>query len=139
MTQINGKLLFTAGMSLVDSLDSILMLYSYAGLLEDRHRWRIFEPKITPEQTERTNPSSNRATHEGAIKQEKDEDKAPPSQALDSAACEHRVVRDTSKKMNVMSRLSIVLTLMSILIAFAYVTDLILIFESSDSQTTESR
>jgi len=119
----NGKLLFTAGMSLVDSLDSILMLYSYTGLLEDRRRWRIFRPKIIPEQTERTDPSSNRPLHEGVINQEKDEDKTSPPEVVNPATCDNRTVRDTRKKMNVMSGLSIVLTLMSILVAFAYVTD----------------
>ena len=119
----NGKLLFTAGMSLVDSLDSILMLYSYTGLLEDRRRWRIFRPKMIPEQTERTDPSSNRPLHEGVINQEKDEDKTSPPEVVNPATCDNRTVRDTRKKMNVMSGLSIVLTLMSILVAFAYVTD----------------
>ena len=102
-------------MSLVDSLDSILMLYSYAGLLEDRHRWRIFRPKIIPEQT------SNRRIHEGVIHQKKDEDKTSPLEVVNHATCEYPTVRDTPKKMNVMSGLSIVLTLMSILVAFAYV------------------
>jgi len=35
-------LLFTAGMTLLDSIDSILMLYSYTGFPE--RRFRIFEP-----------------------------------------------------------------------------------------------
>ena len=34
------KLLFTTGMTLVDSLDSILMLYSYSGFPE--RSWKIF-------------------------------------------------------------------------------------------------
>jgi len=124
----DSKLLFTAGMSLVDSLDSILMLYSYAGLLEDRHRWRIFRPKIISEQTVRTDPSSNRPIHEGITSQEKDEEKdeekTSPLEVVDpAAACDNRTVQDTRKKMNVMSGLSIVLTSMSILVAFAYVTD----------------
>jgi len=103
-------------MSLVDSLDSILMLYSYTGLLEDRCRWRIFRPKIIPEQTERTDPSSNRPLHEGVINQE---NKTSPSEVVNPATCDNGTVRDTRKKMNVMSGLSIVLTLMSILVAFA--------------------
>ena len=34
MTQFIQKILFTAGMTLVDSADSILMLYSYSGFPE---------------------------------------------------------------------------------------------------------
>jgi high-affinity nickel-transport protein len=35
-------MLFTAGMTLLDSIDSILMLYSYTGFAE--HRFHLFEP-----------------------------------------------------------------------------------------------
>lgn len=35
------KLLFTAGMTLIDSVDSVLMVYSYTNFPE--HSWAIFE------------------------------------------------------------------------------------------------
>ncbi|KAF5348543.1 hypothetical protein D9756_009585 [Leucocoprinus leucothites] len=112
-------LLFTAGMSLVDSLDSILMLYSYAGLLEGRFRWRIFEPRTPPEEIQQATESPQNVDPE-KLDVEKDQEKHLPqeSQAADPAKAD-RVVNETKAKMNVMSGLSIVLTLMSILVAFA--------------------
>ncbi|KAF7768671.1 hypothetical protein Agabi119p4_7914 [Agaricus bisporus var. burnettii] len=109
-------LLFTAGMTLIDSLDSILMLYSYAGLIENPSRWKIFEPR----QSQIEVPEK-----EGDITQEKDvkdtkgtdleENQSQPT----VTALQDQIAIETTAKMNVMSGLSIVLTLMSIVVAFA--------------------
>jgi len=53
-------LLFTAGMTLIDSADSIVMLYSYSGFPE--HGWQLWEKKrptvILNESTERASPNT---------------------------------------------------------------------------------
>ena len=82
-------------MTLIDSLDSILMLYSYAGFPE--HKFALFVKRGSfPGETPLVG-------HEPHV----DEDRPEKINA--------RV------KMNAMSLLSIVLTLMSILVAFRYV------------------
>jgi len=107
-------LLFTAGMTLIDSVDSILMLYSYTAFPEGS--FTLFE-KRTPE-----------------ANQEEDFDELPT--ASGSAGSEPPVVKTNVRetednadnattrvalqvKQNAMSGLSIILTLMSILVAFS--------------------
>ncbi|KAE9392833.1 NicO-domain-containing protein [Gymnopus androsaceus JB14] len=80
-------LLFTAGMTLVDSLDSILMLYSYSGFPE--RSFRIIEKKN----------SNNSLGVEGPTDPESS--------------------RSMRVKQNAISGLSIILTIMSILLAFS--------------------
>ena len=112
-------------MTLVDSADSILMLYSYSGFPE--RSFIIFSPKpeckapVTdlslvgtddPSAKEKGNLEVNIL---GAIPHEKN--KEHPN-ALPSEDPNDQLARNTRVKMNVMSGLSIILTLMSILVAF---------------------
>jgi high-affinity nickel-transport protein len=108
-------------MTLVDSLDSILMLYSYAGLLENRLKWQIFERR-EPSSNNLAAPPGNQVNSEKADV-EKQRDQHPPREPAE--AREERVVNDTKAKMNVMSGLSIILTFMSIIVAFAYVSHIL--------------
>ncbi|KAG6849927.1 hypothetical protein H0H93_003456 [Arthromyces matolae] len=136
-------LLFTAGMTLVDSTNSILMLYSYAGLTErssssiERRAPKSLDelPTEAQEKDENNNlpgthlphphkesgdhtglsvevtvvpPSSAPADAEAALR--------PPNVPLDHH--EAKVLHDKEVKMNVMSGISIILTIMSILVAF---------------------
>ncbi|KAG7092902.1 hypothetical protein E1B28_009209 [Marasmius oreades] len=97
--------LFTAGMTLVDSLDSIMMLYSYAGLPDDRS-FKIFEhseKKCAVPDTPETRLTAVPVTSAAFL---------PPDERKDAAKRNKRV------KMNMMSGLSVILTLMSILVAF---------------------
>ncbi|KAG6335565.1 hypothetical protein ID866_3528, partial [Astraeus odoratus] len=130
-------LLFTTGMTLVDSLDSVLMLYSYAGFAEQS--WKIFEqtqPVNEDRPTENDHEPSvlsmvnppDVATQTGeksaAIEHPSHQVNPSPSDTegpLDSAhtagQCEDdRVAR---VKRHTMSNLSIILTTMSILLAFS--------------------
>jgi high-affinity nickel-transport protein len=91
--QLLLQLLFTAGMTLVDSADSVLVLYSYAGL-PSTPSWSL----IT-----RTKPEENVGMHTDR------KDDVSPTQTIP-----HDQV-----KMNAMSTLSITLTFMSILVAFS--------------------
>ncbi|KAI5835816.1 NicO-domain-containing protein [Schizophyllum commune Tattone D] len=136
-------LLFTAGMTFIDSLDSILMLYSYSGFPE--HSWKLFESRDP-------SPPSNKSTPIASIRSssplqggsqptpyEADADlgadpvKSSKSSAklandtpdvvdtvsiVDTVAFE-RKMRAMRVKANMMSGLSIILTLMSILVAFS--------------------
>ena len=149
------KLLFTAGMTLIDTLDSILMLYSYAGF--PQHAWAIFdhgesvedqenEPQVmsfevevpvgsrgedgqtTPhlhpggntdssiDEIPRTNNSSSQTSKPKSMNTEligsRFKSKLGPN------AREDRVARDLQVKRNTMSGLSIILTFMSIIVAF---------------------
>ncbi|CAK5269908.1 unnamed protein product [Mycena citricolor] len=88
--------LFTFAMALLDSADSVLMLYSYSGFPE--HSWALFEPSVTESETVSGPPRLD--------------DKAPEPDVA-------QLTRDQRVKMNVMSKLSIVLTIMSILVAFS--------------------
>ena len=90
------QLLFTAGMTLIDSLDSILMLYSYTGFPE--HKFALFVKRGEFGQSD--SPGETLVGH-GPDPGEERPDKI-----------------DMRVKMNAMSGLSIVLTLMSILVAF---------------------
>ncbi|TRM69742.1 high-affinity nickel-transport protein-domain-containing protein [Schizophyllum amplum] len=140
-------LLFTAGMTFIDSMDSILMLYSYAGFPE--HSWKIFESRG---KSQPTGPASHtRSTRSNSplqgvsepqpltteemgfadaikppdakspssIKSRTDDpDRDDMFSVVDLAVYERRV-RATRVKANMMSGLSIILTLMSILVAFS--------------------
>ncbi|KAN0139796.1 High-affinity nickel-transport domain containing protein [Lactarius tabidus] len=95
--------LFTAGMTLLDSIDSILMLYSYTGFPE--RGFRIFEPvDANPEQS--CVPEQNKKRRVEVVVRDVDED------------IRDRRRNDMTVKRNMMSGLSIVLTLMSIIVAF---------------------
>lgn len=110
-------LLFTAGMTFVDSVDSVLVLYSYSGFPEEK--WAIFRQTGTSEEAnrqpnpiiaEKTEGPSNNEISSGDV--EKGTDMQPT---------EHNQVQQNQDivKRNVMSGLSIILTLMSILVAFS--------------------
>lgn len=150
-------------MTLIDSCDSILMLYSYSGFPE--HSWAIFQPsKSTPPnmndlQVEDPDPlpkkqdytvelqSPGIAPLERAPSPTSDSISNIPRLSRDSrpipsatsapniphpaitggeklnevsAEDEASLMRDQRVKMNMMSGLSIILTLMSILVAFRY-------------------
>jgi len=104
-------------MTLVDSLDSILMLYSYAGLLENPSRWRIIERKEMLAESEEK--EANRQTRSQPEEKVDAHDPEKTSGELQAQVPEERIETETKAKMNVMSGLSIVLTLMSIMVAFA--------------------
>jgi len=109
-------------MTLVDSVDSILMLYSYSGFPECS--FTIFSPKLeckasaagVPPGTD--NSSAKEKENLEVIISEatphEEVNKALPSEDPNSV-----LARDTRVKMNVMSGLSIILTLMSVLVAFS--------------------
>ncbi|KAJ3893789.1 NicO-domain-containing protein [Lentinula edodes] len=101
--------LFTAGMTLVDSLDSVLMLYSYAGFPE--HSLRIFEKSRLHQDSirELTHPGGD----EIEIKVDIPVGTEPQSEA------EIQITRNAQVKQNAISGLSILLTLMSIMVALS--------------------
>ncbi|KAG6890604.1 hypothetical protein C0995_006580 [Termitomyces sp. Mi166 len=131
----DGRLLFTAGMTLVDSADSILMLYSYIGF--PRRGWVLLEKKSTMPEVTPPEPQE-KAADEKALEVpptssiNAEETKAPVNMTsvvpvsphVDAEAAfsvgnrDKKISRDTEAKMNVMSGLSIILTIMSILVAF---------------------
>ena len=123
---VYSKLLFTAGMTLVDSADSILMLYSYSGFPE--RTFIIFSPK--PECKAPVTDLPPVGTDDPSAKDKEDDLEVNISGAtpheenkehLDTLPSEDpngELARNTRVKMNVMSGLSIILTLMSILVAF---------------------
>ena len=130
-------------MTLIDSLDSILMLYSYSGFPE--HSWSIVahddeltdskkpldveRERITPDHTNRESPPSGHteSTPAGDItvtaksprndvqRRSTFEPVAVPNMGDERVSCDRRV------EQNMLSGLSNVLKLMSILIAFACV------------------
>uniref|UniRef100_A0A8H8CHJ5 Nickel/cobalt efflux system n=1 Tax=Psilocybe cubensis TaxID=181762 RepID=A0A8H8CHJ5_PSICU len=115
-------LLFTAGMTLVDSVDSILMLYSYTGFPE--RTLLIFAPTSKENSTEATLQSEKTDAikeKSAEIVQQAEEKTSTDNNSRPSVELEtdSTVERDTRVKMNVMSGLSIILTLMSILVAFS--------------------
>ena len=147
-------MLFTAGMTLLDSIDSILMLYSYTGFPEQR--FRVFEPVQENDAPERDDSAYREAaTRVSAAEQPRSRSGdgnegcpvagAPPAlggQPEQSGSSEEdkkeqvvvavvvpdaderireirkKAQRELIVKRNMMSGLSIVLTLMSILVAF---------------------
>jgi high-affinity nickel-transport protein len=145
MIHAHRKLLFTTGMTLVDSVDSILMLYSYTGFAN--HSWRIFEPRSS---SSRTGDARSVNKH-GAVCSIDErtveacsataDEVVPVNQSRDANETENKTVdnaghdsdRDTARrehddhmllvKRNTMSELSITLTTMSILLAFGSVNE----------------
>lgn len=150
-------MLFTAGMTLLDSIDSILMLYSYTGFAE--HRFHLFEPVPESDVGDRKSPSrafreaaaatstspaqlpSSEGSHENktepyplsAVLGEQPElngslhgiMEQPVEVQLEDTDAQIRAIRKEAQrelivKRNMMSGLSILLTLMSIVVAFRY-------------------
>ncbi|TDL23298.1 NicO-domain-containing protein [Rickenella mellea] len=137
--------LFTAGMSLVDSADSVLMLYSYAGFPE--RSWAIFEKRdgiaITTnsisETTDSRTPVMNCATVVTEIPTleqspgdstdiaERNADRDVPSASSPKTSIEAECIPPSDEekkrlllvKQHTMSNLSVILTLISILVAFS--------------------
>jgi len=147
-------MLFTAGMTLLDSIDSILMLYSYTGFPE--RRFRLFEPMSDNDvpkqgydvyreatathisvaqsphlQSGDTNdhcpladvpPALSRQSEQVGVTEE--DKKEPVAVVVADADAGIRDIRKKAQrellvKRNIMSGLSIVLTLMSIIVAFS--------------------
>ncbi|KIL63259.1 hypothetical protein M378DRAFT_187100 [Amanita muscaria Koide BX008] len=96
--------LFTAGMTLVDSADSVLVLYSYAGF-PNTPSWALF--------------ARTEAVNAEFIEEEKSEIVDGNHGLVITAEESPRISQDTQIKTNAMSNLSIGLTLMSILVALA--------------------
>ncbi|KAF9485779.1 NicO-domain-containing protein [Pholiota conissans] len=107
-------LLFTAGMTLIDSADSVLMLYSYAGFPE---RSLTFFIRL-PESVENI---------DSGPQDERQDIKDPEKNLVQEVAetsklggnIKDPVAQEIQNKMNMMSGLSIILTLMSIMVAFS--------------------
>jgi high-affinity nickel-transport protein len=145
-----SKILFTSGMTLIDSSDSILMLYSYSGFPErsffifaksearrdsetiNEHTGNDMPIDPAPKSENVSDDKSGNAKNDLQLEDRRDDDEknglpeeperldtaqsvAPQGHASDSA-----MERDIRVKMNMMSGLSIILTLMSILVAFRY-------------------
>ncbi|KAJ6605678.1 high-affinity nickel-transport protein-domain-containing protein [Mycena sp. CBHHK59/15] len=138
-------LLFTAGMTLIDSADSILMLYSYSDFPE--RSWAVIFPSkkfsgVEQEETPGLPETPRTPEHTGSASFAGDSGLPLPHRAVNAtihAPDEHRsknsghlensaevdtqsvtrVTRELRVKQNVMSGLSIVLTLMSIFVAFS--------------------
>lgn len=149
-------LLFTAGMTLVDSADSVLMLYSYSGFPERsffvfekrensasgmmreefRHGWEDSEGAITGDD-DKQDKAEQSALDSASVQVEEvreamGEDLKPAEITLEdlekvqegeeekqAVKADEGMERDRRVKLNVMSGLSITLTLMSILVAFS--------------------
>ncbi|KAI0670977.1 high-affinity nickel-transport protein-domain-containing protein [Trametes maxima] len=129
-------LLFTVGMTLVDSLDSIVMLYSYAGFPE--RGFALFEPRsraalpppatadvtidqVAPASIEEL-PRERPITESNAEEKQQDLYKDEKTAEVVSVADAEEPVRRQRAlhvKANAMSNLSILLTTMSILVAFS--------------------
>jgi nickel/cobalt transporter (NiCoT) family protein len=132
-----------AGMTLVDSVDSILMLFSYAGF--PARPWTLFERSLKSDASNfvvEENIVDSEAQRDIELKPESlnatvslqtasDKPEPEPSPILHQASTtdlnathptdisiDSRVAAKMRAKMNVMSGLSIILTLMSILVAF---------------------
>jgi high-affinity nickel-transport protein len=153
-TYLHDQMLFTAGMTLLDSIDSILMLYSYTGFAE--HRFQLFEPVLENDARDHkisvyreaaaTSVSPARLPRSGGS-HENETEPCPLSAALSEQSGLNESsqgimeqpaevqsedtdakIRDIRKeaqrelivKRNMMSGLSILLTLMSIVVAFRY-------------------
>lgn len=126
-------------MTLIDSADSILILYSYSGFPE--HSWALLERSLRVsrdaekqvdekpglgEQCPKSAMKTPQKVHEQSIMSSPAEDLKPQL----NEGVDMKVARDTQVKMNVMSGLSIILTLMSILVAFRCVITLYLAADS---------
>ncbi|KAF8133766.1 NicO-domain-containing protein [Boletus edulis] len=116
-------LLFTAGMTLVDSLDSILMLYSYTDFSD--HSWRIFEPRARTGDGRSVNPAEAMAVEAATTNEAVPVDRCPNAveterkTAGSDAARQELGDRRMLVERSAMSELSITLTAMSILLAFS--------------------
>ncbi|KAK0221791.1 NicO-domain-containing protein [Armillaria fumosa] len=121
-------LLFTAGMSIIDSLDSILMLYSYSGFAE--HSFVLFEKQGCslplgeaipgPEVVQTSRPPSPKSPGNVEVSAVETESRiASPALEAGEQLVLSQQARTMRIKMNMMSGLSIILTLMSILVAFS--------------------
>ena len=150
-TYPHDQMLFTAGMTLLDSIDSILMLYSYTGFAE--HRFHLFEPipendardhvyreaattSISPVQLPRSGGSHENETEPYAVSaplsEQSEQNRSsqgnieqPVEVQLEDTEAKIRDIRKEAQrelvvKRNMMSGLSILLTLMSIIVAFRY-------------------
>ncbi|KAF9524277.1 high-affinity nickel-transport protein-domain-containing protein [Crepidotus variabilis] len=101
-------LLFTAGMTLIDTSDSILMLYSYSGIHEKT--WKIFT----------SSRIDGRVISDTVTSRSQEKNEVGLSHTIEGLpSIQEPTFASTKAKMNVMSELSIILTLMSILVAFA--------------------
>ncbi|RXW24437.1 hypothetical protein EST38_g1429 [Candolleomyces aberdarensis] len=111
----------TASMTLLDSVDSVIMLYSYTGF--PQRSWKLieFRPKATAAETQTDEVPSD-------IKEKviPDVEEGKPKGDIDTNVVEaqddEHIAAQSRAKMNVMSGLSIVLTVMSILLAFWYLS-----------------
>ncbi|KAF8957005.1 high-affinity nickel-transport protein-domain-containing protein [Flammula alnicola] len=134
-------LLFTAGMTLIDSADSIMMLYSYTGFSERSfaiftRKWRpkrkdkegIASPPNVPDIDGKFNSESEPVAKNNIQDPEKLQVQDVVEAVADTTPVPHpgpgndlmnTAMQDGHAKMNVMSGLSIILTLMSILVAFS--------------------
>jgi len=149
-TYLHNQMLFTAGMTLLDSIDSILMLYSYTGFAE--HRFHLFEPVLendardhkssvyreaaaSPTQQPRSECSHENGTEpcplSAAVSEQSERNGSSQGnmeQPVEVKLEDTDAIRDIRKeaqrelivKRNMMSGLSILLTLMSIVVAFRY-------------------
>src|SRR6267154_501175 len=153
-TYLHDQMLFTAGMTLLDSIDSILMLYSYTGFAE--HRFHLFEPamenderdhkssvyrdaaatSVSPTQLPRLEGSHENETEpcplSAALSEQSEQNgssqgnmEQPVEVQLEDTEAKIRDIRKEAQrelivKRNMMSGLSILLTLMSIVVAFRY-------------------
>lgn len=131
-------------MTLIDSCDSVLMLYSYSGFPE--RSFFIFTksegdsetlkedagndaPTVpVPKSEDASDNKSGNADNDFQDKKDDEKNGLPGEPPLDPVrstapqghASDSAMARDIRVKMNVMSGLSIILTLMSILVAFRY-------------------
>ena len=121
-------------MTLIDSLDSVVMLYSYAGFPE--RSFALFERPLPPSPPPQIETCTNRTGCAGAIEapprdvagilQEADPEKGVGEKkkggadvVIEDGNDSERAKRRTLRvKNNAMSNLSILLTIMSILVAF---------------------
>ncbi|KAF8842136.1 NicO-domain-containing protein [Paxillus ammoniavirescens] len=125
-------LLFTTGMTLVDSLDSILMLYSYSGFAD--LSWKIIEPRnalptasaqpmeeavLSTRSPEARTASVGDGEQVEVIPLDSSPDALETGEDNKVTSTRDDSDRMTRVKRNTMSALSIVLTTMSILLAFS--------------------
>ncbi|KAJ7259538.1 high-affinity nickel-transport protein-domain-containing protein [Mycena haematopus] len=126
-------LLFTAGMTLVDSVDSVLMLYSYSGFPE--RDWAIIDRSAkndanlekvqekVPELMEKPiHPDSTAVAAEPISTEPRtslQQQQAVSPENVPGVQPSIQIDHDLEVKANIMSGLSIVLTLISIVVAFS--------------------
>jgi high-affinity nickel-transport protein len=105
-------------MSLVDSLDSILMLYAYAApnLSPNARRFAFFSHTIGITHDERDISDSMPVLPNVAVKPEGEKEE-PSKEQLDRSPGRPISAVNMSEKANTMSTLSILLTILSILVA----------------------